>query len=104
MAQTNEASVRVTRSHRHRDPRDRRARAWRRRGAGTLSEQITHYTPYCATCRHAKAGGPCANADGAGHRCFYCTYIDTEHNAFIADQRPEELIGQWKRITGRNPA
>ena len=32
------------------------------------------------------------------------TYIDTEHNAFIADQRPEELIGQWKRITGHTPA
>jgi len=32
------------------------------------------------------------------------TYIDTEHNAFIADQRPEELIGQWRCITGRNPA
>ena len=59
-----------------------------------MSEQITHYTPCCATCRHAEAGGPCAwrhdNADG--DCCPDWEYGN--HAAWIGDDTPYPMASR----------
>lgn len=59
-----------------------------------MSEQITHYTPCCATCRHAEAGGPCAwrhdNADG--DCCPDWEYGN--HAAWLGDDTPYPMASR----------
>ena len=59
-----------------------------------MSEQITHYTPCCATCRHAEAGGPCAwRHDSAdGDCCPDWEYGN--HAAWLGDDTPYPMASR----------